>query len=159
MGFGGPKVGMLQNRQYDFLVGSLEVCYFFGSRLQMLKCMWNLPLQKHRWKFKTQWFIGGCSEMPFLGNYWRFRRFTLFLFLAACRIAGAILWSKLCEEQILSFLFWEQCPLTYRCLSHPKFRHPTGGLSDVSYMRSSFCPRFQQRGFRTTGIWFFPWIS
>lgn len=37
---------------------------------------------------------------------------SLFLmFLAACRIAGAIVWSKLCKEQTLSFLFWEQCPL------------------------------------------------
>lgn len=37
---------------------------------------------------------------------------SLFLmFLAACRIAGAIVWSKLCKEQILSFLFREQCPL------------------------------------------------
>ena len=77
----------------------------------MLKCMWNLPLQKHRWKFKTQWFIGGCSEMPFL-KIIDVSDVSLFLmFLAACRIAGAIVWSKLCKEQILSFLFREQCPL------------------------------------------------
>lgn len=122
----------------DLLVGSLEGCYFFGSRLQMLKCMWNLPLQKHRWKFKTQWFIGGNSEMPFL-KIIDVSDVSLFLmFLAACRIAGAILWSKLCKEQILSFLFWEQVSLeTYPCLSHPKFQHPTSGLSDVSYIQAS----------------------
>ena len=32
-------------------------------------------------------------------------------FVLGCRIAGAILWSKLCKEQTISFLFWEQCPL------------------------------------------------
>ena len=40
----------------------------------------------------------------------RFRRFTRFS-LAACRIARAILWSKFCNEQFLSFLFGEQCSL------------------------------------------------
>ena len=69
-------------------------------------------------------------------NYWRFRRFTLFNVLGCLPHRWCHRVVQTLQGANSQFLVPGTVSLeTYPCLSHPKFQHPTRGLSDVSYIQ------------------------
>lgn len=86
------------------------------------------------------------------GNYWRFRRFTLFNVLGClphrwCHRVVQTLQGANSQFLVLGTVSLE----TYPCLSHPIFQHPTSGLCDVSYIQKDVAKKTGAMAFTGEG--------